>query len=393
MAEKYTKGDGSQTANGDIPVVAPINMGLGLKYKSATKRYDVSFGADQPFKFNSKGDIEFKISEDKGNLIRQGSDNGIYYGIEAKANVANLYVDAENGVDQNPNDVPGAGTREKPLRTLKYAADLADNYTVRTIWLHEEQEHIVNAKNPIGLKPGSIAIYPYGSKISKLNDGSRPDIPDGYQARMVAVKERIAPSIVFKGVRDRLFPQATAPQRWNVYEFASLVVNNDVSLTISGVNLVNDVNATLTNTHPTLQSYNLVSSFERITTHSGSVYLDGVSFARRGSITVVGSDDKPLHLAQADEKNLWLTGMVRLLGSSRNSLLVRNVFNSDPYDEYIVTHYGWGVSVSTLNSLSISGTDTSWSSKRIYGVKKEVQPSGDVLVLSPIVDVPNQLFA
>ena len=42
MAEQHKKADGTQTVNGDIPVVAPMNMGNTLMFKD--KVYNVNIG-------------------------------------------------------------------------------------------------------------------------------------------------------------------------------------------------------------------------------------------------------------------------------------------------------------------------------------------------------------
>lgn len=376
----------------DVKVVAPMNMGLGLIWNSPTKRYDVAFGTKQPFKYNSNGEIEFKISADKGNLIRLGSDNGIYYGIEAKANVANLYVDAENGVDQNPNDVQGAGTREKPLRTLKYAMDLADPYTNRYIYLHEEQEHIIPAKNKIFMKEGSLTITPYGPKFDKSQDGSRPEVVDLYQARIYAIKDGIAPKIKFTGVRETLFPQPTAPTRWNIYAYDCIYVGKDCSLTIAGVGLINDVTSVINNTNADPE-YSVISLHGRILNAAGNISLDGSSFERRGSVTVKNVTPLAKNLGMKNHVDLWETGMFSIVGTFASSLSLRQIHYSENYEEHIISNFGWQAGVTNLNNVSIRHVNHEWAAKRIYGVQKEVQNSGDVLVLAPNVDVPNKLFA
>lgn len=391
MSEKYTKGDGSQTANGDIPVVAPINMGLGLKYKSATKRYDVSFGADQPFKFNEKGEIEFKLSKTQGNLLRIADDGGVYYGIQAKASVANLYVDALNGVDQDPNKIEGAGTPSKPLRTLKYAMDLADNYTVRTIFLREGQEHIVSANDPISVKPGQVNVYPYGAMFERSKDGSNPRVTDNYTARLAAAREGYAPKILFRDVLETLYPTTGSGTKWNMYSYMGLHIGNDTSVNFNGVSFVNDVTSQLVQTNAN-QDYPFIARFARIVMNGGSLIVDGTSFERRGSTRVSNTTNKPEKLTQKDAKGFWQTGFATLGGHARSSFSLQNVYDSENYEEYLVAPVGAGIPISVLNSLGFKGTTSSWSAPRVYGVTKETQPSGDVIVLAPQTDLPNSAF-
>lgn len=110
---------------------------------------------------NNKEGIGIRLSSDNGNLLQQRK-NGLYYGIEAPADLANLYVDAVNGVDQHPDDVAGAGTRAKPLKTFTYANSIALEGTRRTIHLMADQNHIVDSANASVIKPGYLNVKPYG---------------------------------------------------------------------------------------------------------------------------------------------------------------------------------------------------------------------------------------
>ena len=110
---------------------------------------------------NNKEGIGIRVSPDKGNLLQQRK-NGLYYGIEAPPDLANLYVDAVNGVDQHPADVAGAGTRAKPLKTFTYANSIALEGTRRTIYLMADQNHIVDSANASVIKSGYLTVNPYG---------------------------------------------------------------------------------------------------------------------------------------------------------------------------------------------------------------------------------------
>ena len=110
---------------------------------------------------NNKEGIGIRVSPDKGNLLQQRK-NGLYYGIEAPPDLANLYVDAVNGVDQHPADVAGAGTRAKPLKTFTYANSIALEGTRRNIYLMADQNHIVDSADASVIKPGYLNVVPYG---------------------------------------------------------------------------------------------------------------------------------------------------------------------------------------------------------------------------------------
>lgn len=150
----HTKGDGKQTTD-DIPAVAPVNMGKSLKFDG--KEYNVQVG--QTLQVTDSGLVQVKLSQVSGNLLQQ-YDDGLYYGIQAPANVSNLYVDAVNGVDQDPNEVKGAGTRAKPLKTIAYAISLVPTNTSTTLWLHEQQEHKITSARSVNLS--AIMFRTYG---------------------------------------------------------------------------------------------------------------------------------------------------------------------------------------------------------------------------------------
>ena len=109
------------------------------------------------------------VSPDTGNLI-QCRPNGLYYGIEAPAEVRTQYVDAVNGNDDN------AGTRDAPLRTIKRAMDrLPSNTSGNSIYLHEDSVHLwYSSWNRVA--DAGIYFYTYGAntdnaKILWANQG------------------------------------------------------------------------------------------------------------------------------------------------------------------------------------------------------------------------------
>ena len=71
---------------------------------------------------------QLKVSPDSGNLIEKRA-NGLYYGIQAPADLTNLYVDAVGGNDKNP------GTKALPFKTLQKALDMSPTNLTNTIWL------------------------------------------------------------------------------------------------------------------------------------------------------------------------------------------------------------------------------------------------------------------
>lgn len=71
---------------------------------------------------------QVKISPDAGNLLEK-RDNGLYYGIQAPADLSGLYVDCVNGNDSNP------GTKAQPFKTLDKALSISPEQLTNTIYL------------------------------------------------------------------------------------------------------------------------------------------------------------------------------------------------------------------------------------------------------------------
>jgi len=102
-----------------------------------------------------------ELSMDAGNLIQERAD-GLYYGITAPANVANIYIDSINGLDTNP------GTMALPLQTLLAAVNMGPPGITRNLWLYEQQTFDVDPANPAVMRGGSWYIAPYGPQTSAL---------------------------------------------------------------------------------------------------------------------------------------------------------------------------------------------------------------------------------
>lgn len=71
---------------------------------------------------------QVKISPDAGNLLEK-RENGLYYGIQAPADLSGLFVDAVNGDDNNP------GTKAQPFKTLDKALTISPEQLTNTIYL------------------------------------------------------------------------------------------------------------------------------------------------------------------------------------------------------------------------------------------------------------------
>lgn len=104
---------------------------------------------------NNKEGIGIRLSSDNGNLLQQRK-NGLYYGIEAPPDTANLYVSSSMGDDSN------TGTRAAPLKTIREAIER--NYVGTSFKIHLFEDDV----HPVHASWGSIGngklfdLYPYG---------------------------------------------------------------------------------------------------------------------------------------------------------------------------------------------------------------------------------------
>lgn len=181
----------------DKRIVIPENIGTSIKLNFKTEgKYDVNVKAplniatngevgisllSDHFSVDSKGNLTAsplatalrteiqnnkpQLSKTSGNLLQQ-FDDGLYYGITAPANVSNLFVDVQNGVDQDPNVVKGAGTRANPLKTVAFAMSLIPANTRSTINLKEQQRHVLKTTEKLQkFKEIGLIFRPYGERV------------------------------------------------------------------------------------------------------------------------------------------------------------------------------------------------------------------------------------
>ena len=104
---------------------------------------------------NNKEGIGVRVSADNGNLLQQRK-NGLYYGIEAAPDTANLYVSSSTGDDNN------AGTRAAPLKTIREAIERNSVGTTFTIHLFEDDTHPVHGSWGSISNGKAFNLYPYG---------------------------------------------------------------------------------------------------------------------------------------------------------------------------------------------------------------------------------------
>ena len=161
---KNTTATGS-TIDG-VTVVHPDNIGKGIKWDEATKKYVVNVKAGSGIVINDDGELEVKFSNDPSNLVRI-KDDGVYYGVNPDK--YNLYVDAVNGDDNT-----GTGDITSPYRTIDKALSTIKPKTVGTfIYVKESQTHTVYCQNKT--IDFSVHIFPYGDKLNEIERTWNPD--------------------------------------------------------------------------------------------------------------------------------------------------------------------------------------------------------------------------
>ncbi|OOH91857.1 hypothetical protein BMT54_01740 [Pasteurellaceae bacterium 15-036681] len=115
---KNTKGDSTLAGATDVTVVTPSNMGVGHKWNTETKQYDI------------------QLSEEQYNLLHMKPD-GLYLG--SVPTRKEFFVDFLNGSDSND------GTRERPYKSVGKAIKSVESGTIGTyIHLKEAQDHYLN---------------------------------------------------------------------------------------------------------------------------------------------------------------------------------------------------------------------------------------------------------
>ena len=303
-----------------VTVVHPDNIGKGIIWNDITKTYEV------------------KISGISGNLLSL-RDDGLYYGTKAKPGFENLYVDAVNGVDQHPEEVQGAGTRAKPLRTVHYAVSLGEQGTERYVNLRCNQDHLVPAENAQDLKAGTLHIKAYGDEFDSIRRSS----PDGAIATYQLVNEGLAPRLIFTGLRTWINDHKTN----GGYLYACWRARA-TAVFMYGLEIINDLGMVL-NPIENLRSNNLnIKQAARLQGSEGSSYYINVCKMKSRGTTVSNAGDGLI---------LHTNGLNRcgFFHGQECSFTIDGLNNNLSQDCQccIVTERGWDIAISSSTSLNI----------------------------------------
>lgn len=397
---KHTKGNGTNDTSA-VFVVTTDNIGKGIKWNESTGKYDVSIAAGQPIRINDKNELEVQLSKVGNNQLRV-MDDGLYLGKESRPSLANLYVDAVNGVDQDPLKVSGAGSRSKPLKTFRYAIQLVENGTSSNIHLHEDQEHVVNASESLVYKRDLVlGVAAYGSRIDaqKAANGN-----NSYLANRDAAVNGYAPKLVFKSHRVVAYRPATG---WYDRVELQTFTLADCNVSFGGIHFVNDLGFTATVTcdstfdHSTT-SPNYVTHPYRIEFQGNSVVSVQCSrVSSRGTPKLSGrlanGSDESIKFLQFQKaySNKWNSSLFHSF--SATTMVVREIHGLDDLHCYVIGSNGWGPAIGAnflLNSSGGINPSVEALTARVANYSEATQqPSGDKIILAPVSNIAASKWA
>ena len=331
---------------------------------------------------NNKQGIGVRLSSDKGNLLQQRK-NGLYYGTEAPADIANLYVDAVNGVDQHPDDVPGAGSRAKPLKTFAYANSIAFEGTRRTIYLMADQDHIVDSAKPSTIKGGYLNVQCYGP----IYDSYKVVHPDISYTLTTMRTDNKLPRLVLTGF---------GTSKWsgnNVTDIAGITaIYNRADTEFQGVHFILDNEGSFQPTAPErthLQAYRV----GRIS-NENSLSLAYTKVTSRGTTVIspqytngiVTEFNKATGIIPKFNKNF-----IGLLAGTTRNIVSTTVINIVYESANMFTSFGaWGRAY--YGSIAINRSDLPDKhdiTNYVFSKTFDDLPGGVKVIINPSTDVPS----
>lgn len=392
---KNTKADGTNTTNGDIPVVHPDNMGVGLKWNVGTKKYDVAIAAGQPITTNEFGELVVRVSDLEDNLIRV-IDGKLYYGTKPRAELAELFVDAVNGVDQDPLKVKGAGTQANPLRTFKYAAMLAEKGTTRTIRLKENQDHYVPHSQYFMIKSGVMILHPYGEVYADLyqNKYNR----NTHLTTLDLVRQGVEPRLVFTGASLR--PYNDNEDDFDRFQFACFYTEKNLHISTLGIRLVNDIgfnlsvnvrkrpdNVLIRNVN--INPYRIVmGQGSRITLANSRVSTVGTPNIT-GSVEETNENMRVYNLKQKDARGLWHISLFYGLGQD---IRIQHT-HLDTSQAYLYGTNGWNDIYGSDTTVNVGGHNVLTDiTKRIFNTRFDKLADGVEQIIVPTTTIPTSYW-
>lgn len=373
MAINTTGNNGSVVG---VTGVHPDNIGKGIKWNETTKKYEVDVKEDSGIMINELGELEVRVSELEDNALRV-IDGKLYYGTRARPELSNLYVDAINGVDQDPLKVAGAGTRAMPLKTFRYANMVAEANTSRTIHLMENQDHMVKASEFFTIKTGRLSVSTYGPEFDSYIG------VEIHPGRALSVKGRTARLVFTGSVEKNLALERITYQDLNCFSIETANVYTD------GIDIVNDLNFTLRDgTYP-------VSHVEvnRVKLLNNSTW-----YHTRGRISSRGTTSEQ----SASGATVMLPSGINACGLfyvGNSTLTVYDLVNKDTFAQdmkcAIVGSYGWNTSYNGDTGFNSGAPDLvplRELTKRFVGSQLDDLGNGVSSLLVPSSNIPTSFW-
>lgn len=374
-------------------------LGIGLALGKHFSKYFVAVEEEEQFKprvgegtglhINEKDELAIQLSQQEGNLLQIVKD-GLYYGIKPPANLAHLYVDSQNGVDQHPDDVEGAGTRANPLKTFRYANEIAVIGTTRSIRLKAGQRHICDASDIFTIKPGNVSVSPYGegweAKYNQLGQ-------DWNEALKVNVEENNAPILALTGLSTGYYPPATKAS--TVPNLNCFRLDSNCILQLSGLIIENNLEITI-HKHPeaTTSQYRK-GTISRIVVGDGSAVWVNRSRLQSTGMYQVGND--LTDISQADMVTTISGTQVSKAGffepRAGTFRFIRCMMQQN-MSCMVLADKGWGESLNASVTYSLADLPEDVRrafAARAYGAKIDTQ-NGVKILLAPRSDVSATLF-
>lgn len=331
---------------------------------------------------NNKQGIGIRLSSDNGNLLQQRK-NGLYYGIEAPPNLSNLYVDAVNGVDQHPDDVAGAGTRAKPLKTFTYANSIAFEGTTRTIHLMADQDHIVDSANESVIKQGRLTVRPYGPVFDAYKV-----VNVGNTNTIIAMRnDNKLPRLVLTGFSTYKYSASTSI---DIVRLAA--VYNRANSEFQGVHIILDNAGSIEPTAPErtiLQAYQAarILNEDTLTLYLGKVSSRGTTVTSPQFVSGIVSDyTKATGIISRFNKNF--IGLVSSPHRAEVSTIVSNIVydSANMFTSFRAWGHDYYGSISLRDSML---EDNHVITNSVYSKTFDDLPSGGKVIINPSTDVPS----
>lgn len=376
MAKNTT---GSGTSVDGSTFVHTGNMGKSLVFDG--KVYNVKVG--DTLTIGEDGLVDVKLSSESGNLLQKRSD-GLYYGVTPPANRSLFFVDAVNGIDQNPDEVVGAGSQDMPFKTLPYAISQHQAGTNVGILLREDQDHVVNVQE-MQTKLGRISISIYGDYFSYLVAQGQ----DSWEAGRKILSEGKAPRVIFQNSFANKYVRGISLGR-----LTNFVVGHGSLMRIEHCELINDLSFTYKRhasaTKPTVINNR---SSRILINDGGSLVLFSSILKTRGRSSV--SDDVELTLplrTTYKDKELDNCGMF-WCGAGSLELSYTKVDETE-YNAFVIGGQGSDRNTGSDTFFVLSTLrDTTFETlnKYVGGIVTETT-NGVVQAIRPNIDVPAKHF-